>query len=69
MGASLTHEFDLILLDAAPVRARCSMEMEAEELLDASREWVYRLSCSRRGDLNSISQRPSIEFGSPLRWR
>jgi hypothetical protein len=69
MGVSPTHEFNLILLDAAPLRACRSTEMEAENLLDASGEWVSRWSCLQRGDLSSISQRPSIGFGSPLRWR
>jgi hypothetical protein len=67
MRASPTQEFRLILLDVVPVQAHCSAEMEAENLLNASGEWVYRWSCLRRGDLNSILQKPSIRFGSPLR--
>jgi hypothetical protein len=38
MGASPTHEFGLILLDATPLRAHDSTEMEVEDLLDAAGE-------------------------------
>jgi hypothetical protein len=69
MGASPTHEFSLVLLNAAPLRAHRSTEMEAEDLLNAFGKWVSRWSCSRRGDLSSISQRPNIRFVSPLHWR
>jgi hypothetical protein len=43
MGASPMHESSLVLLDAAPLRDRCSA-VEAEDLLDVGNGYTVRVA-------------------------